>query len=102
RVLTLGRQAASQANAHADQAYFDHEDQVRRRCLGLASATGAAIGTAFAVGKHVGASQAASPPAAAPAVESASVRKAGKHLTKIILGAGAIAAAITAVLALVH
>ena len=78
RVLALGRQAASQANAHADQAYFDHEDQVRRRCLGLASASGAAVGAAFAVGKHVGASQAASPPAAAPAVKSAAVRNAGR------------------------
>ena len=78
RVLDLGRQAASQANAHADQAYFDHEDQVRRRCLGLASASGAAIGAAFAVGKHVGASQATSPPAAAPAVKSEAVRNAGR------------------------
>ena len=78
RVLALGRQAASQANAHADQAYFDHEDQVRRHCLGLATATGAAVGTAFAVGKHMGASQAASPPAAAPAVKSAPIRNAGR------------------------
>jgi hypothetical protein len=82
RVLALGRQAASQANAHADQAYFDHEDQVRRRCLGLATATGAAVGTAFAVGKHMGASQAASPPAAAPAIKSAPVRNAGRVVSR--------------------
>ena len=70
RVLALGREAA-EGNAPADEAYFDHEQRVLLRCLGLAAATGAAIGTAFAVGEHVGAAHAASPPAAGEHVGAA-------------------------------
>jgi len=82
RVLALGRQAA-EGNAPADEAYFDHEQRVLLRCLGLAAATGAAVGTAFAVGEHVGAAQAASPPAAGEhvgAAQAASPAAAGEHV----------------------
>lgn len=54
KVLELGGQAARRLGSAVDEAYFAHEEGVRRRAVGMGLAAGGSVAAALAVGKGLG------------------------------------------------